>query len=166
MDRKKNITIYVYRDKIRQEVVGVTQRRARINAGDNATAGTVNEQADDGQAGVMLENWIDNYVQKAKARMEAYLHRVDHTGQDTDNERENVIAIHLLMPDTWIGSTDDLSRSIHSFVVNSCLSEWYEMVDATKADRYASKAAEDSDNIHWCVCKRIPGTNRKVYRPF
>lgn len=118
----------------------------------------------------MVDRWIERYANLAKGRMSAII--LDkHKNLDTNSiSTKDEIDIELSVPRWWDETTfEQLSDSVHDYVVQSVLYEYF-AVTLTSKDPVTLDKRELADKAYGDIkrfaCAYKPGTVKKKTQPF
>lgn len=114
--------------------------------------------------------WIDNYIGKAKSVMSAFVLEKFKTAKMNSISQKEEVDITLLFPE-WYDDTvfDQLCSSVHDYVVNATLYEYFSLTLSAKDPVTLSKQDMMNDSLNEVrkyVNASKPGTIRKPFKPF
>ena len=96
-----------------------------------------------------------------ETELEEYLQK---ESQDADNQEYNGhedLSLELMMPSNFSeAATDGVEESIHSYIVNRAIGEWYMVTNKPEAEQYYTLAMQAMEKLRIGVSKR-----RRPMRP-
>lgn len=161
--------IYLRRDQLFYDIeaqVGIVSSSRRKDDGseDDKLSNSVERYKG------MIDRWIGRYIGLAKGRMSAIVldpHKRSDTNVVPTSEEED---IELSVPFWWDETTfEQLSDSVHDYVVQSVLFEFFALTLTTKDPVTVDKkelADKAYGDIKRFACAYKPGTVRKKIQPF
>lgn len=113
---------------------------------------------DDDNSLYQIKRTLSTAFSALKSHISEYL-KEDTTSSDNlileDIDNDNALTIKLQMPANYDNtSVDNISGSIHSYLVNSALAAWFLMTDKEESQSYSAMAAASLDNIMKSLYKR------------
>jgi hypothetical protein len=136
--------------------------RSRDNGQNFAEVAHMQASGDDEDNNQILRS-IGNAFNALKTDLSEYL---DETKTSTSNvlisESEN-LTLAFKMPSNYNqAATDSISASLHSYIVNKAVAEWFNITNKADASDYLALAAENLEQAKKAVSKRVRPTHTKV----
>lgn len=161
--------IYIRKDQIlfdidtQMSIVAKARRRQDDTEEETLSSGSSPYQS-------LFERWIDRYSGLAKGVMSAFVLERAHKGEMNDIKGETEQTITLLMPAYWDDTVfQQLSQSVHDYIVNSCLYEYFALT-LTSKDPLTETKHEAAINAMYDIKRFVnackPGRVDKTLQPF
>lgn len=155
-----------------QELMYDIQNKAYLTGASREAEGSKNfgaasniQASDDEEEGYQLKRSLANAFTALKSMLGEYLSENTTTsnntiGQEIDNNGTLILSFKL--PSNYNNpSADSLGNSIHAYLVDTALSEWFSITDKEDAEIYIAHAKVSLENILRALYKRSRPTRPK-----
>lgn len=171
MKKEENIIkkIYVLKSTLLSRIDAQTGLVARVRKDKDGLAN--NDLRTDGKDyRFLINDWIDTYLKKAKARMAAYVVNPSSDSQMDYSKGWEEAVIDLSFPWYWNETTfENLANAINEYIINSVLFEFYSLTLSPSDPLVQGKQiqADDAYNSikHYCLTS-IPHAIKKTPYPY
>lgn len=158
MDTTINVKLEV------KEIIFDIQNKAFLT-GQAQEAGGVNYEAasnmqvsDDEENSYQIRRSLSTSLAVLKSIVSEYLTNESSESDnklDSDIDEDGTIELVFNMPSNFNkSSVDALGKSIHSYLVDKSLADWFAINSATDAAVYLERSVVDLDNVKRALCKR------------
>lgn len=149
---RKKLTITLYTSELIYDFRNkafLTGRSRRADGKDAEFASNMQASDDDEEKNQVLRSIQDAYGQLMVELSEGL---GGGTGTASDNElmdEEDNLSISLSLPSNYmLGLKDALTASIHDYIINKALSDWFLITNPSEAKSYADLSVIALKNIH------------------
>jgi len=161
---RKSISITLYASELIYDVQNKTYLTGRARAtGDNHEA-VANMQAneDDENKNQVLRS-LGNALAALKNKLSEFIDSNATSGNDILMSGAANITIGLSMPSNYNAATiETLSAAAHQYLVNTAISDWFNITNKPDADTYVAVAAANLEQIREALNKRTRPTRTVV----
>ena len=154
---KKDISIKLYASELMYDVQNKTYLTGRSRQKGNNHEEVANMQANDDEEN---ENQVVRSIGNAWASLKTQLSEFLVSDQTTGNNilinEDTNLEVTLKMPSNYQQATvDTISASLHQFIVNSAIADWFTITNKTDAEDYVKMAALNIAQIREAINKRV-----------
>lgn len=132
--------------------------QAREAGGTNYEAASNMQVSDDEENSYQIRRSLSTSLAVLKSIVSEYLaNESDESDNrlDSDIDEDGTIELIFNMPSNFNkSSVDALGKSIHSYLVDKSLADWFAINSATDAAIYLERSVVDLDNVKRALCKR------------
>lgn len=157
---KKEITIT---EQVKELIFDIQNKayitgQTRESADSNYEIASNMQIPDDNNALYQIRRTLSTAFSTLKSHISEYLTE-DTINSDNlipeDIDDNDALTIKLQMPANYNNaSVDNISDSVHSYLVNSALAAWFLITNKEESQSYSTMAAASLDNILKSLCKR------------
>lgn len=117
------------------------------------------QASDDPESSYQIRRSLTNAFSALKSLMGEYLSERKTTSSNILNSEiddDKVLTLSFEMPGNYNeASADSLANSVHAYLVDSALGEWFEITNREDAQMYISHAAMSLENVKRALYKRV-----------
>lgn len=160
-ESKKRVTVTLEVKEIVYDVQNktfLTGRSREAEEAKNYEAASHMQVSDDNEYSYQIRRSISNTFANLKTELAEYLSQTDTS---TDNllqeavDADGRLTLSLEMPSNYnLSAADNLGASLHQYLVNRTIAEWFYITNKADAADYASLAAEALEKARRAVFKR------------
>ena len=161
---KKNLTVTLYMSELIYDVQNKTYLtgRSRSNGQNHEEVANMQANDDDENANQIVRS-LANAFFSMKTKLSEY---IVESGSTSDNKlvsSSTDLSLTLSMPSNFNQATKDaISSSLHQYLVNSAIGEWFTITDKNDAQDYVTLAAANLEQIREAVNKRVRPTRQEI----
>ncbi len=153
---KTEITVTLYPSEIQYDIENKTYLHARTDAeGDNIVAASDAMVDGSDEADNHVSRSMGNAVTTLLSRLSEYAATAETSADNILKAPSEPYVIKLLMPANFNkAATLNLGATMHQFVVNQAIGDWYAETDSESSQYYAALASANLDTIREITNKR------------
>ena len=154
---KKNLSVTLYLSELIYDVQNKTYLTGRSRNNGKNYEQVANMQANNDDED---ENQIVRSIQSAygtlKTKLSEYIDEDNTTTSDKLMDTTSNIIITLKMPSNYNqATTDTVSASLHDYIVNSAIGDWFVITNKDDAENYVKLAIVNLEQIREAINKRV-----------
>ena len=100
-----------------------------------------------------------------KSEMSEYIVEHASTGNNIQKDDTNIILMLTLPENFNEAAVEVISNGLHKYIVNTAISEWFDLTSPDDSERYAKLAVADMQEVHDGINKRVRPTRTVVNEP-
>ena len=155
-NNKKTVTATIKIDWLLYDIQNETYLRGRtIQNDENHKQVASMFASEDEENRAKLLRSIKKGFSEVKTELSEYLNENGLTSDNSHIDGNSDLVLSLLMPSNFNeAATAGISESIHDYLKNTAISEWYMVTNKEDADQYVALANKSMNNIRNAVSKR------------
>lgn len=161
---KKTITITEYMSELLYDIQNKTYLtgRSRQTGANHEEVANMQANDDDENANQIIRS-IGNAFANLKTKLSEYLVEEGTTSNNALISGEKNLTLTLQMPGNFNQATNDtISTSIHQYIVNSAIGDWFTITNKNDSSDYVTLAAANLDVIREAINKRVRPTRKGI----
>ena len=104
---------------------------------------------------------LGDALSRVKHVLGEHMDEGSHRGNDLLPVESDEVTLHLSLPSNYdSNATDDLASSLHRYIVDSTLAEWYTLTRPDESKVWSSKSRDDLLSLHDAIYRRRRPTRR------
>ena len=161
---KKTITITEYMSELLYDIQNKTYLtgRSRQTGANHEEVANMQANDDDENANQIIRS-IGNAFANLKTKLSEYLVEEGTTSNNALISGEKNLTLTLQMPGNFNQATNDtISTSVHQYIVNSAIGDWFTITNKNDSSDYVTLAASNLDVIREAINKRVRPTRKGI----
>ena len=161
---KKTITITEYMSELLYDIQNKTYLtgRSRQTGANHEEVANMQANDDDENANQIIRS-IGNAFANLKTKLSEYLVEEGTTSNNALISGEKNLTLTLQMPGNFNQATNDtISTSVHQYIVNSAIGDWFTITNKNDSSVYVTLAAANLDVIREAINKRVRPTRKGI----
>lgn len=161
---KKTITITEYMSELLYDIQNKTYLtgRSRQTGANHEEVANMQANDDDENANQIIRS-IGNAFANLKTKLSEYLVESGTTSNNALISGEKNLTLTLQMPGNFNQATNDtISTSVHQYIVNSAIGDWFTITNKNDSSDYVTLAAANLDVIREAINKRVRPTRKGI----
>ncbi|MBQ8874709.1 MAG: hypothetical protein IJY60_05320 [Bacteroides sp.] len=161
---KKTITITEYMSELLYDIQNKTYLtgRSRQTGANHEEVANMQANDDDENANQIIRS-IGNAFANLKTKLSEYLVEEGTTSNNALISGEKNLTLTLQMPGNFNQATNDtISTSVHQYIVNSAIGDWFTITNKNDSSDYVTLAAANLDVIREAINKRVRPTRKGI----
>ena len=161
---KKTITITEYMSELLYDIQNKTYLtgRSRQTGANHEEVANMQANDDDENANQIIRS-IGNAFANLKTQLSEYLVEEGTTSNNALISGEKNLTLTLQMPGNFNQATNDtISTSVHQYIVNSAIGDWFTITNKNDSSDYVTLAAANLDVIREAINKRVRPTRKGI----
>ena len=163
---RKNVTITLYMSELIYDVENKTflTGKARGN-GENYEESADMRANDDAENRNQVMRSIGNAFATLKSKLGEYLVIAGTTANNVQLSDQSNLVVALSMPGNYNTSANDsVTASMHQYIVNLAIAEWFTIFDKNDSTDYLTMAAANLTTLREALAKRVRPVRKPITR--
>lgn len=161
---KKTLTITLYMSELVYDVQNKTYLtgRARKNGDNHEEVANMQANDDEENANQVIRS-IGNAFATLKTKLSEYIEERGTTANNAQLDGTSNLTVELKMPSNYNeGTRQTVSSSMHQYLVNSAIGDWFTITDKADASDYVALAGANIRELRESINKRVRPERPKV----
>lgn len=156
LENKKQVTATIKMGWLLYDIQNETYLRGRTIQNDQNHKQVASMFAsDDEENKEKILRSVKKAFAEVKTELAEYLNEDGTTSDNSHIDESQDLVLSLVMPSNFNeAATAGISESVHDYLKNTAISEWYMVTNKEDADQYVALATKSMNNIRNAVSKR------------